>query len=438
MPLVDVVIADQTLSSTPRQSLQMFTETATRTATTPLVRIDQSTVSADRNLVEVSPGPATTPATVTLASALLSASRSSVSSPLSLFQVTRSTFSSSHVDPLIQLNQATVSAGGTDPLNPATSTHAALLNLSASAPTETVRLPASVSIGGPLLRATNGTQLMMTGDAIGIFSGGQFTGGSASAGLIDLENSQLHYGASPTPECTQRERRRRSRRGNSLHREPAGSLARRRQPNHPQSHRHWGIPQALLNGANRSALSLTGGFIQVSNGGQVIVSGPGATNSLVTLHGGSHTVAATPVGSGIGMFDLFGRPANVVLDGNGVVESADHPLRHGGPLLETNGATIGASASSERLLRLDNAVLDPTLLEASLPLLKASNNSLIRTRTDAIDLSAARLTVAGDLIQLNASQFTVVNGAFGECEERGHPRRERKSPGRWRKSGDAA
>ena len=38
---------------------------------------------------------------------------------------------------------------------------------------------------------------MMTGDAIGIFSGGQFTGGSASAGLIDLENSQLTTGPAP-------------------------------------------------------------------------------------------------------------------------------------------------------------------------------------------------------------------------------------------------
>lgn len=112
------------------------------------------------------------------------------------------------------------------------------------------------------------------------------------------------------------------------------------------------------------------------------------------------------------MFDLFGRPGNVVLDGSGVVENADHPLRHGGPLLETDGAAIGASAPSERFLRLDNAVLDPTLLEASLPLLKASNSSLIRTAADAIDLSAARLTVAGDLIQLSASQFTVVNGAL--------------------------
>ena len=78
-----------------------------------------------------------------------------------------------------------------------------------------------------------------------------------------------------------------------------------------------------------------------------------------------------------------------------------------GPLLETNGATIGQGTPSQRFLRLDSALLD-----ASLPLLKATNNSLIRTATDAIDLSVARLTIVGDLIQLNASRFDVVSGAL--------------------------
>jgi len=113
------------------------------------------------------------------------------------------------------------------------------------------------------------------------------------------------------------------------------------------------------------------------------------------------------------MFDLFGRSSEVRFV-DGFVKDADQPLRHGGPLLETNGAAIGAppSAPSKRFLRLNNAVLDPTLFEASLPLLKATNNSFLRTAADAIDLSAARLTIAGDLIQLNASQFAVVSGAL--------------------------
>ena len=106
---------------------------------------------------------------------------------------------------------------------------------------------------------------------------------------------------------------------------------------------------------------------------------------------------------------------------DGFVKDADHPLRHGGPLLETNGAAIGETTPSERFLRLNNAVLDPTLFEASLPLLKATNNSLIRTATDAIDLSAARLTIVGDLIQLNASQFDVVSGALANVTERKPP-----------------
>ena len=56
--------------------------------------------------------------------------------------------------------------------------------------------------------------------------------------------------------------------------------------------------------------------------------------------------------------------------------------------------------------------LDRALLEASLPLMAATNNSLIRTATNAVDMSAARLTAVGDLIQLNASRFDVVSGAL--------------------------
>ena len=52
---------------------------------------------------------------------------------------------------------------------------------------------------------------------------------------------------------------------------------------------------ALLNAGSGSTLSLTGGFIQAANGGQVNVA-PGATNSLITLHGGSHTLGASAIG----------------------------------------------------------------------------------------------------------------------------------------------
>ena len=51
---------------------------------------------------------------------------------------------------------------------------------------------------------------------------------------------------------------------------------------------------ALLNAGNGSALNLTGGFMEASSGGQVTVA-PGATNSLITLHGGSHTLGPSAI-----------------------------------------------------------------------------------------------------------------------------------------------
>ena len=233
-----------------------------------------------------------------------------------------------------------------------------------------------------LITLHGGSRTTLGLDVISIFSDGQFTGGSASAALIDLDNAQLTG---------------------------AGSVLRVEGDTGGATTMAL-LRGALLNAANGSTLNLTRGFIQASSGAQVTVVDP---DSLVTLQGGSHTIApAVPTGSGPSMFDLSGRPANVTVD-NGVVVNADRPLRHEGPLLETNGAKIGESTASQRLLRLDSA-----LLEASLPLLKATNNSLIRTATDAIDLSVARLTIAGDLIQLNASRFDVVSGALASVRNR--------------------
>ena len=52
---------------------------------------------------------------------------------------------------------------------------------------------------------------------------------------------------------------------------------------------------ALLNAGSGSTLSLAEGFIQAANGGQVNVD-PGATKSLITLRGGSQTLAASAIG----------------------------------------------------------------------------------------------------------------------------------------------
>jgi hypothetical protein len=143
--------------------------------------------------------------------------------------------------------------------------------------------------------------------------------------------------------------------------------------------------------------------VAAANGGQVVVSGTGASNALVSLEGGSHIVATGGVRA---MFDLAGRTESVERE-NGLVVSADRPLEHGGRLLDLDNAKVGEIVSGARFVGLDRA-----LLEASLPLLAATNGSLLRTTSHAIDLSASRLTAVGDLIQLNASRFDVVSGAL--------------------------
>ena len=160
--------------------------------------------------------------------------------------------------------------------------------------------PGTANLGGALLNAANGSTLSLnTGgfiqaandsqvivdpgvtnslitlhggshtlgsSGIGVFSGGQFTGGSASAPLIDLDSAQL-TGTRSVLEA------------DGVGVTPATANLR----------------GALLNAGTGSTLNLTGGFIQASNGGQVNVA-PGVTNSLITLHGGNHTLGGDAIG----------------------------------------------------------------------------------------------------------------------------------------------
>jgi hypothetical protein len=222
----------------------------------------------------------------------------------------------------------------------------------------------------------------MTGDAIGVFDGGQLTAGSATVALIDLDSSRLVAGGNSLGDILNVDR-------------VGGANAMTR----PAAH----LRGPLLHARNGSTLDITGGFVAAANGGRVVVSGPGASTPLVSIEGGSHTVATGGVRA---MFDLAGREGNVVRE-NGLVVDADRPLQHSGRLLDLDKARIGEAAGSGRFVGLDQA-----LLEASLPLLAATNGSLIRTASHAVDLSTSRLTAVGDLIQLNASQFDVVRGAL--------------------------
>ena len=87
---------------------------------------------------------------------------------------------------------------------------------------------------------------------------------------------------------------------------------------------------ALLNAASGSTLSLTGGYIQAANGGQVNVD-PGATNSLITLRGGTQTLAASAIGiSSGGQFTGGSASASLIELDNARLTGANSVLQAGG------------------------------------------------------------------------------------------------------------
>ena len=102
------------------------------------------------------------------------------------------------------------------------------------------------------------------------------------------------------------------------------------------------------------------------------------------------------------MFDVSGVTTAIDPE-TGLRLGTDRPLQHGGPLLETSGATV----SAHRAVRIDQA-----LLEATAPLIALTNRSALTTATDAVQLSyQARVTSLGSMVKLDRSSLVVANGA---------------------------
>jgi hypothetical protein len=141
-----------------------------------------------------------------------------------------------------------------------------------------------------------------------------------------------------------------------------------------------------------SPLTFGRGLLGVDADSQLVVLG--SREPLVSITGGDHAVATD---AGAAMFDLKGQGGRTV--------ASDQPLVHGGPLLETAGATV----SGQKVLKVDAA-----LLEATAPLINLTARSRMRTEADAIDLSY-RAKVAGlgtSLVRLDRSTLVVNHGAL--------------------------
>jgi hypothetical protein len=332
------------------------------------------------------------PASVGLSGPLLSASNSTITALFHLVNVGRSSLSSETQAALIQLSGATVGLGGVSPITQA-GTGGRLLNLISSVPAGTPASPASISLNGPVLLASN-SNLTMTGELIGIFNGATFNS-STSAPLV-----QLNGGTLSTTTAS----------GFNGFVLDVGGLGGPTGAGFATA--TFGGP--LLNGTG--TLNLAGGLANIFGGGQVTTTG--ATDPFVLINGGAHTVASSP---GFAMFRLFGRATATAADPEtGLSLGTDRPIQGAlqgdgtrpvvTPLLETSGATV----TGQKI-----AHFDTLLLEATAPLLNLRANGstqsvLTTTGTNAVDLSfQARVSALGSsLIRLDNSVLNVANGSL--------------------------
>ena len=136
-------------------------------------------------------------------------------------------------------------------------------------------------------------------------------------------------------------------------------------------------------------------LLSVLPGGQFVSS---TEEPLVFLRGGTHAL-----GTEVAMFDLMGSGTATDVD-SGRTFATDTPLKTGGALFESDGATV----TTNQVLHIDTA-----LLEATAPLLRLKNGSALTSATDAILLTGtSRLSASSSLVSLDASRLAVAMGAL--------------------------
>src|SRR5215467_6079935 len=142
--------------------------------------------------------------------------------------------------------------------------------------------------------------------------------------------------------------------------------------------------------ASDTSLTTPVSLLSVLPGGQFVSS---TEEPLVFLRGGTH----------VAMFDLMGSGTATDVD-SGRTLATDTPLKTGGVLFESDGATV----TTNQVLHVDTA-----LLEATAPLLRLKNGSALTSATDAILLSGtSRLSASSSLVSLDASRLAVAMGAL--------------------------
>jgi hypothetical protein len=147
-------------------------------------------------------------------------------------------------------------------------------------------------------------------------------------------------------------------------------------------------------------ITAAGDFVRALGGGRLVVLG--STAPLLSLTGGAHQFGATG-----NIYRLSGT-ATAVDPVSGLTLGTEEPIQAAGSLFEA----IGATAATQRAIRLDTA-----LLQASAPLLSLRANggiaSQLTTSTNAIDLTTrVRLNATAPVVALDGSRLTVTSGSL--------------------------
>jgi hypothetical protein len=346
---------------------------------------------------------------MTLAGPLLSAVDSSVTTGSGPFLdlVGASSFASTSSDPLIQLGGTTGSpltalstysstssstdSTGTTWTYTHTSTSGTFLEICCGTydSTTSTTIPTTMTLGGPLLSATNSA--IQTGDFLSIGSGGGLTVAGTAAPLIQLTNSPLT--AQNTSTYT------------SETRDAAGNVL----SSYSSSYTYGSflklggtlsLSGPLLNATN-SPLTIAESLVSISNGGQLTSTTP---DPLIAVSGGTHEIGSSTFSWSGSLLDLRG----VNTDANTGL-GTDRVLQTGGTILQADSATLNLSGSGNAI-RVDRA-----LLEASAPIIKLINSTVNTSSegdatTGAMHLYQSSVTSNGPVIGLDNSTLTVRNG----------------------------
>jgi hypothetical protein len=164
-----------------------------------------------------------------------------------------------------------------------------------------------------------------------------------------------------------------------------------------------GAPSVSLSGpllkAERSDLNVPYSLLGLLNGSRLNSS---STDPLVWLQGGNYSLSTL---KGTAIFDFWG--TKTALDPDTQVEVGSGPtVTHAGPLFQ---ASDGAAVNTQKVLKLDTA-----LLEATMPVIKligsANAHTSLTTESSAIDLLKGKLTSIGPVIALDKGLINVNKG----------------------------